>query len=89
MVYKISGVAVVVWLLLTVGAFAAGVQTGQVEAVDRERHLVQLDDGSVYYVPNRASLSDFRPGRRATIWYRDRDGVREVFRHEIKGRRRF
>lgn len=51
---------------------------GGVVAVDRERQLVQLHNGSVYYVPNRVSLSDFRGRPRATIWYRVENGRRVV-----------
>ena len=65
---------------------ACCVTNGQIVARDKERQLVQLDDGSVYFVPNRNWLFDLRPRRFATLWYRERDGVREVWRQDVKPR---
>ncbi len=76
-------------LMLTAATLAIGLLTastavalksgsGQVVAVDRERQLVQLHDGTVYYLPNRVFVSDFRRRPRATLWYREENGRRVV-----------
>lgn len=65
----------------------AGVTSGQVVVQDRERQLVQLDDGTTYFVPNRVNLRDFRPRRWVTIWFSVRDGVRVVVNHEVRRNR--
>ena len=72
--------------LLSVKPSFAGVTNGQIVARDRERQLVQLEDGSVYYVPNRNWLFDLRPRRWATIWYQERDGMRVVVNLDVKKR---
>ena len=66
----------------------AGVVDGHIVARDRERHLIQLDDGSVYYLPNLVFWRDFWPGRWVTIWFTVKDDVRVIVNHHFRRRRR-
>ncbi len=83
---RLLALAVLALGLLSADLALAGVTSGQIVARDRERQLVQLADGSVYYVPNRNWLFDLRPRRFATIWYQERDGVRVVVNLDVKKR---
>ncbi len=80
--YILSAVAAAAMLIAN--AAFAGVTSGQVAARDRDRQIVQLVDGTTYYVPNRVYLRDFRPKRFVTIWYKEENGQRVVVNHEVK-----
>lgn len=66
----------------------AGMARGTIVALDREKQLVQLADGSIYYLPNRAFFKDFRSRRWVKIWYSVENGVRVVRAYDIKRRKK-
>ena len=41
-------------------------------------HLITLDSGSKFRVPNRADLSIFKVGEKVTVVYRGGDGLKMI-----------
>ena len=81
---RIAAAALAIALVAAPAATALQADVGGVVAVDRKRQFVQLQNGAVYYLPNRVSLPDFRGRPRATIWYRVVDGRRVVVAYNTK-----
>ena len=84
----LAPLALAVGLLTADASLACCVTSGQITAWDRDKQLIQLADGSIYYVPNTVWFWDLRPRRWVVLWYRERDGVRVIWNHSVKNRRK-
>ena len=52
--------------------------TGRITNINAAQHLISLDTGSKFRVPDRADLSIFRVGEKVTVVYRGGGGVNMV-----------
>ncbi len=56
-----------VGLGLSGAAFAATTSTGTVKAVDVAKHMLTLDDGTVYMLPTKFKDPGLKPGEKVSV----------------------
>ena len=63
-------------LMGTASLAYAATATGQITDINQTKHLIALDTGSTFMVPDRTDLSDFKVGEEVTIAYDGGDGMK-------------
>jgi hypothetical protein len=54
----------------------AATATGQITDINQTKHLIALDTGSNFMVPDRTDLSTFKVGEEVTVTYEGGDGMK-------------
>lgn len=54
-----------------------------VSAIDGAAETMSLDDGNIYRLPGEFDLASLEPGTRVYVYFRETDGVREIFDLEV------
>jgi hypothetical protein len=54
----------------------AATDTGQITDINQTKHLIALDTGSKFKVPDRTDLSMFKVGEKVTVAYDGGDGMK-------------
>ena len=65
-------------LMGTASLAYAATATGQITNINQAKHLITLDTGSKFRVPDRADLSIFKVGEKVTVVYGGGDGMKMV-----------
>ncbi len=63
-------------LMGTASLAYAATDTGQITDINQTKHLIALDTGSKFMVPDRTDLSIFKVGEQVTIAYDGGDGMK-------------
>ena len=63
-------------LMGTASLAYAATATGQITDINQAKHLIALDTGSTFMVPDRTDLSNFKVGEEVTIAYDGGDGMK-------------
>jgi opacity protein-like surface antigen len=63
-------------LMGTASLAYAATATGQITDINQTKHLIALDTGSNFMVPDRTDLSTFKVGEEVTLAYEGGDGMK-------------
>ena len=63
-------------LMGTASLAHAATATGQITDINQTKHLIALDTGSKFMVPDRTDLSDFKVGEEVTVADDGGDGMK-------------
>jgi hypothetical protein len=63
-------------LMGTASLAYAATATGKITDINQTKHLIALDTGSNFMVPNRTDLSTFKVGEEVTVAYDGGDGMK-------------
>lgn len=63
-------------LMGTASLAYAATDTGQITDINQTKHLITLDTGSKFTVPDRTDLSIFKVGENVTVAYDGGDGMK-------------
>jgi hypothetical protein len=73
---RVLAIAAAAAALMGTGPLAyAATATGQITDINQTKHLIALDTGSTFMVPDRTELFNFKVGEKVTVAYDGGDGM--------------
>jgi hypothetical protein len=72
----LAGAVAAAALIGTASLAYAASATGKITDINQTKHLIALDTGSKFVVPDRTDLSNFKVGEKVTVTYDGGDGMK-------------